>query len=93
VIREYGLGRVSGSIEVLCEDVLRLAVDARLNRVLGENGLAYVRRWHGSDAVCAALGALATGPGGWQGRPLAGASAGEMDPAHARAARSLDEVR
>ncbi|MCP1538835.1 glycosyltransferase family 4 protein [Methylorubrum extorquens] len=93
VIREYGLGRVSGSIEILCEDVLRLAVDARLNRILGENGLAYVRRWHGSDAVCAALDALATGPGGWHGRPLAGAYAGDMDPAHAREARSLDEVR
>ncbi len=81
VIRECGLGRVSGSMEVLCEDVLRLAVDARLNSILGENGLAYVRRWHGSDAVCAALGTLATVPSRWPGHPLAGASAGEVDPA------------
>lgn len=93
VIRERGLGRVSGSMTVLREDVLRLAVDVRLNRSLGETGLAYVRRWHGSDMVCAALGALATGPGRPQGRPVAGAAAGDADPPPTGAARSLDEVR
>jgi glycosyltransferase involved in cell wall biosynthesis len=93
VIRECGLGRVSGSMTFLCEDVLRLADDEGLNRSLGEAGLGYVRRWHGSDTVCAALSALATGPARWPGRPRAGAFEGELDPAHARATRSLDEVR
>jgi glycosyltransferase involved in cell wall biosynthesis len=55
VIEREQLGLVSGTIAHLCRDVSTLAGTESLNRRLGGNGLAYVRRRHSPEAVCEAL--------------------------------------
>jgi glycosyltransferase involved in cell wall biosynthesis len=55
VIKREQLGFVSGTNAQLRRDVSALALTEPLNRRLGSNGLAYVRREHSLDAVCKAL--------------------------------------
>ena len=55
VIRSEGLGRCSGDMETLAEDVRALSRTESLNRECGDNGLRYVSRRHSFEAVCEAL--------------------------------------
>ncbi len=55
VIEREGLGLVSGTVKRLRADVLALARAETLNKELGANALAYVRRHHSLDAMCEAL--------------------------------------
>ncbi|HXW71845.1 MAG TPA: glycosyltransferase family 4 protein [Methylocella sp.] len=55
VIEREQLGLVSGSQANLRRDVIALSRQRPLNARLGGNGLAYVRREHSLEAVCAAL--------------------------------------
>lgn len=55
VIEREQLGLVSQTEAQLRRDVSTLTRTESLNRCLGENGLAYVRRQHSLEAVCQAL--------------------------------------
>jgi glycosyltransferase involved in cell wall biosynthesis len=55
VIERERLGLVSGTVARLCADVSALVRTEVLNRQLGANALAYVRRQHSVEAMCEAL--------------------------------------
>lgn len=61
VIQREGLGLVSGSVSQMRNDILRLVGERDLNCTLGRQALAYVRRQHGLNAVCAALEPICPG--------------------------------